>query len=87
MNMAHNAIAALRKLEVLHRLEKGLRLQFDGLRQEPSGSRSQDICQWLVNVTWLAKRKNVGYSRSWRIALLERFWQASTPTSIRRLSR
>jgi hypothetical protein len=24
------------------------------------GSRSQDICQWIVNVTWLAKRENVG---------------------------
>jgi hypothetical protein len=25
----------------------------------PSGSRSQDIRQWIVDVTWLAKRKNV----------------------------
>jgi hypothetical protein len=33
MTVAHNTIAAVRKLEVLHRLEKGLRLQFDGLRQ------------------------------------------------------
>jgi hypothetical protein len=33
MTVAHKTIAAVRKLEVLHRLEKGLRLQFDGLRQ------------------------------------------------------
>jgi hypothetical protein len=31
--MAHKTIAAVRKLEVLHRLEKGLCLQFDRLRQ------------------------------------------------------
>ena len=33
MTVAHNTIAAVRKLEVLHRLQKGFRLQFDGLRQ------------------------------------------------------
>jgi hypothetical protein len=33
MTVAHNTIAAVRKLEVLHRLEKGLRLQLDCLRQ------------------------------------------------------
>ena len=61
--MAHKTIAAVRKPEVLHRLEKCLSLQL--------GPRSQDICQWIVNVTWLARRENVailvhGVSLSWR---------------------
>jgi hypothetical protein len=33
MTVTHKTIAVVRKLEVFHRLEKGLRLQFDGLRQ------------------------------------------------------
>jgi hypothetical protein len=33
MTVAHETIAAVGKLEVLHRFEKGLRLQFGGLRQ------------------------------------------------------
>jgi len=83
--VTHKTIAAVCKLEVLHRFEKGLRLQFNCLRQRPSSSRSQDVCQWIVNVVWPAKRKPC-YSRSWRVAPLERFWPASTPAAIRRLS-
>jgi hypothetical protein len=33
MTVTHKTIVAVRKLEVLHRLKKGLRLQFDGLSQ------------------------------------------------------
>jgi hypothetical protein len=33
MTVTHKTIAAVRKLEVLHRLEEGLRLQLDCLRQ------------------------------------------------------
>jgi hypothetical protein len=54
--------AAVGKLEVLHRFEKGLRLQFNCLRQRPSSSRSQDVCQWIVNVVWPAKRKTLLFS-------------------------
>jgi hypothetical protein len=84
--VAHKTIAAVRKLEVLHHLEKGVRLQLDCLRQWPSDSRSQDICQWSSMLPGWRRGKTLLFSFMTYRSLLERFWQASTPASIRRPS-
>ncbi|MGX9432547.1 hypothetical protein, partial [Bradyrhizobium sp. LeoA1S1] len=48
---------------------------------------AQKIGQWIVDLVGLTERDNVAsLVHGVSLSLRERFWQASTPASIRRLS-
>ena len=78
MITSRKTIAFVRSFRVLHRVERVLAPD-QLLVPIAIGSRSRVVCQRIVNVAWVAKRKKRCYWRSWRIALLERFWQAANP--------
>jgi hypothetical protein len=75
VTVPHEAVAAVQKLQALHRGEKRLGFHLHSLRKQLPRTSSQDIRQWIVDFVGLTRC----YARSWRIALLERFWQARHP--------
>jgi hypothetical protein len=84
MTVPDNTIPSISKPEVLHLGKK--RLGFQARQSAPAAVAHQIAGYWSGD-----HRSRRGdedeqhcYSHSWRIALLERFWQA--PASIRRLS-
>jgi len=59
VTVPHQAISAIRKLQLLHRGEECLRFQLDSLRKKLPRTRSQDIGQWILNLVGLTQRDNV----------------------------
>jgi hypothetical protein len=55
----HQAIAAVGKLQALHRGEKCLGFQLNSLRKHLPRTRSQDIRQWIVDLVGLTQGDNV----------------------------
>jgi hypothetical protein len=51
----HQAIAAVGKLQVLHRGKKRISFHLDSLRKQLPRARSQDIRQWIVNLVGLTQ--------------------------------
>ena len=59
VTVPHQAVAAVRKLQALHRGEKRLGFHLDSLRKQLPRTRSQDIRQWIVNLVGLTQWHNV----------------------------
>src|SRR5215468_220400 len=77
MTVTHKTIAAVRKLEVLHRLEEAASSSI-----ACASSRRLQIARYpsVDRRCYLAgEAEKHCYGRSWRVALLERFWQAAHP--------
>jgi hypothetical protein len=55
----NEAVAAVGKLQALHRGEKRLGFHLDSLRKQLPRTRSQNIRQWIVDLVGLTERDNV----------------------------
>ena len=79
MAVPDQALAAVRQLQLAHAGKISLGLDLDGLGQQLARAGSQNIRQGIVDRIGLTQAQNIGSTCSWRIALLERFWQARHP--------
>src|ERR1700756_5243644 len=59
MAMPHEAVAAVGKLQAIHRGKKRRGFHLDSLRKQLPGTRSQDIRQWIVDLVGMAQWDNV----------------------------
>jgi len=59
MAVPHEAVAAVGKLQALHRGEKRLGFHLDSLRKQLPSTRSQNIRQWIVDLIGLTQWDNV----------------------------
>ncbi len=78
MAVSHEAVAAIGKLQALHRGEKRLGFHLDSLRKQLPSSRSQNIRQWIVDLIGLTQWDNVAMLVH-GVSLSLRFWQARHP--------
>ena len=69
----------VRKPQILHRAQEGVRLHLDSLSEQAVGAGAQHLDQGIVDVLGLTKPDDVGRCLHRRIALNERFWQARHP--------
>ena len=56
--MPHDAAATVRQLEILHGGEEGLGLHLHSLSEKPSGTRTQDAGQRIIDRVGLTKPDN-----------------------------
>src|ERR1035441_11045571 len=78
MTMPNHAAATVRQPEIFHGGEERLGLHLDRLREKLPGTQTQDAGQGIIDLIRLTKPDNAAIL-PWRIALLERFWQARHP--------
>jgi hypothetical protein len=67
-------------------MAKGVGFGDQYLSQHSAGTFACQIGQWIIDGIRLTERNDSGISRHGVSLLAGRFWQASTPASIRRLS-
>ena len=85
MAVTHDAVATIRQLHVLPHGDEGVGFGDQHLRQHSAGTFACKFGQWIVDGVRLTEGNDSGISRHGVSLLSGRFWQASTPASIRRL--
>ena len=85
MAVTHDAVATIRQLHVLPHGDEGVSFGDQHLRQHSAGTFPRKFGQWIVDGIRLTEGNDSGISRNGVSLLSGRFWQASTPASIRRL--
>jgi hypothetical protein len=86
MAVSDQTLAAVRQFQIAQAGQEGFGLHFDGLGQQLASAGAQNIRQGIVNRVGLAKADNAGSVVHGVSLFSKRFWQASSPASIRRPS-
>ena len=86
MPVPDKARSPIGKLQIRPLGQKGLDLQFHGLGQELASAGPQHLRQGIIDVIGLTKPDDIAILVHGVSLSPERFWQAWTPASIRRLS-
>ena len=84
--VTHDAIATIRQLLVLPHGDEGVGFGDQHLSQYSTGAFTGKFSQGIIDNVRLTEGDDSGISRHGVSLLSGRFWQASTPASIRRLS-
>ena len=85
MAVAHQTRSPVRQTQSLPRGQERLGLKLHRLGEKPTSAHPQHLGQRIVHIIGLAKTDNIDSFGHGVSLSLERFWQAPTPASIRRL--